>query len=416
MATPHRPSRGASLHPRTRADGTIAYRLHYRLDGAQKVITFDDALTAEQWRGRFARDPRLALAMLTAAQAQAAGDVDAVLTVEQMVTQHLAGLSGIAARTLADYRRDLRLHITPELGHLPALALADREVTAAWLRGLEARLSPKTISNVHALLSAACATAVEAGRLPRNPVRGLRLPRGIPDEMVFLTQGQVAELLAEAPAHWRPLFATLVGSGIRWGEAAALLVGDVDLSAGTLRITKAVGRDDEGRSYIKATKTRRGVRTVRIPDVVVEQLRPRVAGRAATDRLFTGRTGVPIRHSNVHTRVWKPLLDRLTVAVVDEDGAVTRRAWEVRPRIHDLRHTYASWALQAGVPLIELQRQMGHESITTTADRYGHLAPDSGAATAAAIGGRLSAALQGIGHLRPLQGGKGRDVDAQASG
>ena len=225
--------------------------------------------------------------------------------------------------------------------------------------------------------------------------------------MVFLTQGQVAELLAETPAHWRPLVATLVGSGIRWGEAAALTVADVDLDAGTLRVLKAVGRDAASRAHVKATKTRRGVRTVRIPDVVVQQLRPLVTGRAATDPLFTtARGGRRVAHNNFHQRVWKPALRRLATAGVDELGVVLRRAWEVEPRIHDLRHTYASWALQSGVPLIELQRQMGHESITTTADRYGHLAPGAGAATAAAIGSRLSAALHGIGHLRQVQGAR----------
>lgn len=44
------------------------------------------------------------------------------------------------------------------------------------------------------------------------------------------------------------------------------------------------------------------------------------------------------------------------------------------PRIHDLRHTFASWAIQAGVPLPVIQRQLGHESIQTTVDTYGHLA------------------------------------------
>lgn len=416
MATPRtpRPPRGASVHPRLRADGTTAYRLMYRLDGAQKVVTFDDPDDAAQWQARFARDPKVALALLTATQAQAAGQVDDVLTVDRMVAQHIAGLSGIEPRTIADYERDARLHISPSLGAMPAVALADREVTAAWVRTLEETLAPKTIANVHALLSAACATAVDAGRLPSNPVRGLRLPRGIPEEMVFLTQQQVAELLSEIPEHWRPLVATLVGSGVRWGEAAALTVADVDLDAGTLRVIKAIGRDPRSRAHVKTTKTRRGVRTVRVPKVVVDQLRPLVVGRSATDPLFTTRKmGRRVAHNNFHGRVWKPALARLAVPVLDEDGQVLRRAWEVEPRIHDLRHTYASWALQSGVPLIELQRQMGHESITTTADRYGHLAPGAGAATAAAIGSRLSAALRGAGHLRLVEDDQPREVETE---
>jgi integrase len=44
-----------------------------------------------------------------------------------------------------------------------------------------------------------------------------------------------------------------------------------------------------------------------------------------------------------------------------------------KPRVHDLRHTNASWLIQAGVPLTVVQRHLGHESIQTTSDRYGHL-------------------------------------------
>ena len=75
-----------------------------------------------------------------------------------------------------------------------------------------------------------------------------------------------------------------------------------------------------------------------------------------------------------------------------------------RPRIHDLRHTFASWAIRANVPLPVLQRQLGHESIQTTVDRYGHLAAsdfDSLAAGVSADTGRSPAALV----TRPLRFG-----------
>lgn len=56
-----------------------------------------------------------------------------------------------------------------------------------------------------------------------------------------------------------------------------------------------------------------------------------------------------------------------------------------RPRIHDLRHTHASWLIPAGVPLTVIQGRLGHESIKTTSDRYGHLADDADAAAAAVL-------------------------------
>ena len=59
-------------------------------------------------------------------------------------------------------------------------------------------------------------------------------------------------------------------------------------------------------------------------------------------------------------------------------------------RVHDLRHTHASWLIAAGVPLPVIQRRLGHESITTTVDRYGHLAPDSDVAVLAALDAQLA--------------------------
>ena len=72
-------------------------------------------------------------------------------------------------------------------------------------------------------------------------------------------------------------------------------------------------------------------------------------------------------------RAWGPALDTL-------DGQL-----RARPRVHDLRHTHASWLIAAGIPLTVIQRRLGHESIKTTSDRYGHLADDADAAGAAAL-------------------------------
>nr|WP_051427554.1 tyrosine-type recombinase/integrase [Arthrobacter sp. H20] len=77
-----------------------------------------------------------------------------------------------------------------------------------------------------------------------------------------------------------------------------------------------------------------------------------------------------------------------------------RRAWEIwdeavrsaqaagldkKPRIHDLRHSNASWLLQAGLDIYKLQKHLGHRSITTTIDRYSHLLPEGVSDTAAAM-------------------------------
>ena len=65
-----------------------------------------------------------------------------------------------------------------------------------------------------------------------------------------------------------------------------------------------------------------------------------------------------------------------------------------RPRVHDLRHSHASALIAAGIPLPVIQRRLGHESIQTTVDTYGHLAPDAAVAAAAAIAATMGQAAQ----------------------
>ncbi len=103
---------------------------------------------------------------------------------------------------------------------------------------------------------------------------------------------------------------------------------------------------------------------------------------APEDLLFVSSRGLPLRSGPFHTRVWQP--------------AVTAAALGVRPRVHDLRHSHASALIAAGVSLPVVQRRLGHESITTTIDVYGHLAPDAYAGATEAAEAMLSQALPQI--------------------
>lgn len=180
-----------------------------------------------------------------------------------------------------------------------------------------------------------------------------------------------------------PRYQLLAGAGLRWGEAAALEVRDITLTgerAGTVSVTKAWKTGESG-PVVGAPKTARSRRTVTLPRALAERIaehiadappRPRGPGGVG-DLLLTNAAGRPIRNWVFHGHTWGPALDAL-----EEAGAL-------RPRIHDLRHTHASWLIAAGVPLMVIQRRLGHESIKTTSDRYGHLADDADALAAAAL-------------------------------
>ena len=287
----------------------------------------------------------------------------------------------IGPNARASYGRYLRHHIGPLLGASAVTAVGYREV-AGFVRGLLAKgLSPKTIANIHGLLSASMTTAVKLGYRPDNPCVGVSLPKSqlTHDEMTVLTRDEFALLLSKVAPFYQPLVLTLVATGMRFGEATALTASDVDVSArpATIRVTKAWKRDEDSRYYVGPPKTKRARRTISLPDELVDVLLPLLATKAPDELLFPNTVGQWLSSSRFWTSTWTPALDA-ACRPVRPDGTPDPDAPRLtkRPRVHDLRHTHASWMLAAGTDLFVLQRRLGHESITTTTETYAHLMPD----------------------------------------
>ena len=395
----------ASIRQRVRTrDGVTVWSVRWREDGKETSMAFPGdrqaALNFKRMLEANDGDSAVAGEMLRAVDKRSPA-------ITSIVEEHIAALPSVSGRTKADYRRDAANHIVPHLGHIPVSALSKDRV-GEWLTKLAEKrgpetddgdegpllLSDKTIANVHGLLSSAIATAVGRGHVAANPCKGVRLPRRSDhesQEMVFLTppEWQIidAELGDGTYAFYRPLFRTLINTGMRWGEAGALRPRDLNLRSDdpSISIVRAVKRDENSQSYIGPTKTRRSRRTISIPVDLAEQLRELTAGKGAEDLVFTTRTGSMLNPSHARSRVWLPAVRR--AQDVEKHGD---RAVQVTPRIHDLRHSHASWLIAAGVDLLTVQRRLGHESITTTADRYSHLLPGQQRAASAAIAAALA--------------------------
>ncbi|MGW2939486.1 site-specific integrase [Streptomyces sp. NPDC001156] len=239
-----------------------------------------------------------------------------------------------------------------------------------WLRR---EADPKGIRNRHGLLFCIFQAAVEATPQLRttDPCKGTRLPRiddHIDEEMCFLERDEYARVAAEItdPAA-RDLADWLVGTGMRWGEATALQVRDLNLNADvpTANVQRAWKRAKKGSAtafYLGPPKTRKARRLVALSRAQVEMARRLAAGRRPEDYVFRAAMGGEWRHANYYNRKWKPAVQ----AAVD-------KGLPKRPRIHDLRHTHVAWLIAAKIPLPAIQNRVGHESIQTTVDRYGHL-------------------------------------------
>lgn len=294
-----------------------------------------------------------------------------VPTVAQVIQEYLDSLVRPASGTLRTYQTMLDLHIGAFLGSVAVGELGIHHLTQ-WVWEMQGKgKSAKTIRNNHALISSSMEMAVRLGYRVDNPCHDMRLPVGekIKEDVQFLTPTEFGFLFASIPEPYKAFTLFLVMTGTRFGEATAVTVGDLDTVSvpALVRITKAWKRDGNNQYYVGPTKTVTGRRTVSLPPDLVEALTPLVSGRQESDLLFTSSTGGGrITHNVYWQSVWLP-------AVKAAQAAGLRKT----PRIHDLRHTHASWLIQDRVSLFTISRRLGHASTRTTESIYGHLMPQA---------------------------------------
>jgi integrase len=226
------------------------------------------------------------------------------------------------------------------------------------------RLCDRSVRNAVLPLRTCLRHAHGAGLVVADVGAAIMLPRrrgGLVyeyDERRFLTRQQLARLLAEIPAHWRPLFDLLASTGLGISEAIGLRVMDARLEtdAPRVHVRRAIVN-----GQLTAPKSRHGRRTIPISLELADRLRELAAGRVETELLFRGAQGAVLQPGNLRYRVLIPAAQRAGVP------------WA---RFHTLRHTCAAMLIDAGASPLRLQRWMGHHSAAFTLDTYGHLLGD----------------------------------------
>ncbi len=273
--------------------------------------------------------------------------------------------------TADTYLDALRRHALPTFAARALTDISRAEVESWWAGVCRHGYSRKHLSTIRAVLTAVLRRAVARGVLPSNPADAIAGRSGREDREVrqaeWLSEPELARFLAEAQRReprYYPILLTIASTGLRLGEALGLQVGDVDLERGKLYVRRAVRKHRIGSP--KSGKPR----TVDVPSATVAILR---------DWLATVRAEAAVRGEEPR---WV-----FPTATGHVDGgrhlrAAMRRALKAAGitrhlRLHDLRHTYASLALQRGVRLEVVSRQLGHKGIAITFDVYGHLAPDA---------------------------------------
>jgi integrase len=371
-----------SVNQRTNKDGGTVYFVRTRdAGGKQTSETFATRRQAEAFAKR--------VTILGGAAAIAErnrrdrAQIEYVPTLAEWLPRHIAMLTGVEDRTRLDYAAMAARTFLPLIGDQPLDAI-DRAGVADVVNALDRRgLSAKSIANAHGLLSSTLATAVTEGIIETNPCYRMRLPRTREEHRQgerFLTHEEYARLYEHIRPDMQPLVLTMFGTGLRWSELTALEVRDVNAAARppSLRVTKAWKSTPGERKHIGPPKSAKSRRTVMLPAQVVDTLAP-LLDRPGTDLLFVGRFGKPIHHGSWRERIWVPACIAAGLATPRPDRQTDPRGWKAwtydGPRIHDARHTHASWLIEQGATLEQVQDQLGHESILTTRKVYGHLQP-----------------------------------------
>lgn len=360
----------ASLRTRPRADGTTAYHVLMRLPDEhgrtrQTSETFDTEADAARFLA-LCRKHGDSLARLIL-DAQDGSHAEAI-TLAALLDRYNASRVGVAIGTTQRYAHFAAMLTASHLGDLPVDAITRDHITR-WVAELaRAGLSEKTIKDRKQYLSGAFTWGMDAEPplATRNPARRIAVPRTERREMVTLEPWEVARLLAVVDDHWRPLITTLIGTGLRIGEATALQVRDLHLSDRPATLTVARGWQYAGSAEARtgAPKTARGRRTISLPAEVVAALATASGGRRGEAWVFLDEQGRPITHERERLR--RKWLHWVASAEIDK-----------RPRLHDLRHTHASILIANGVPLTVVQHRLGHASIKVTSDTYTHVMPES---------------------------------------
>jgi integrase len=291
----------------------------------------------------------------------------------------------LATKTLERYEELAEGHLLPVIGALTLARLKPNHVGNVYAKAADKGLSPKSVRHVHSLLHAALEWAVEQNLCFRNvaDVAKRDLPKAQRSPAKALTEVEARRLLdAAVGTPFHAFFTLAFCTGARRAELAALRWSNVDLERSTVTISESVVRTKTGLEF-KGTKTG-CVRVVPLSGLAITALRSHRAGQNAKrlrkgdkyqvrDLVFADNFGQP----------WNP------GSISNAFDRLARQVGLSTTRLHDVRHSAATWLLQGGIDVRTVAAVLGHSTPVTTLNTYAHVMPGAEAKAVEAIAERL---------------------------
>ena len=275
-----------------------------------------------------------------------------------------------AYTTYYSYRTLIRNHLVPALGAIRLRQLEPWHIQRYYAQKMrEGRLDANSVHKHHILLHTALQLAFRQKILRENPVERVEPPREHPTRQYYYTPEQLRQLLQAVEGSWlEPVVKLGAYLGLRRGEICGLRWSDVDFQHNEIHIRTT--RTTAGRHVVeKGPKTKTSIRTLGIAGLedltrLLRALRAAQLRRAAQDQdyrdsgyVLTDSRGEP-RHPNMVTWALRDFVDRRGLPPIT---------------VHGLRHTFASLANSARIPLVDIGKALGHKDATITGRVYTHI-------------------------------------------
>ena len=284
------------------------------------------------------------------------------------------------------YKGYIENHIKPNIGDIPIEKLTSLQLqkfyrlllTEGRVPRIESEkqpkgLSAKTVRNINQVISSAMDMAVRHKLILTNPTEGCELPKVEHREMKTLPAERLGAFLREAKESGvYELYYLDLATGLRRGELLGLKWEDIDLQNGVIHVRRQVARVD-GEVKELPLKTKNSYRNISISQDAVAMLTEMEAHRSS-DYVFPSSTGGPISPDSVNNMLHR----------------VLKRAGLPSIRFHDLRHTFATLALQNGVDIKTVSGMLGHFSAGFTLDTYAHVTTSAQKEAARTMGNVLA--------------------------
>ncbi len=284
------------------------------------------------------------------------------------------------------YRGYIDNHIKPNIGNIPLEKLTTMELqklyrkllTSGRVERIEAEhqskgLSAKTVRNINQVISSAMNLAVAQKIILENPTNACSLPRVEHKEMQTISAEQLQVFLEEAKRSGvYEMYYIDLSTGLRRGELLGLKWEDIDMQQGIIRVRRQVSRID-GKIVEAPLKTKNSYRAVTISPQAIEVLKSQKE-KINDEYVFPSPNGGPISPDSVNNMLHR-VLDRAGIP---------------RVRFHDMRHTFATLALQNGVDIKTVSGMLGHFSAGFTLDTYAHVTTSAQKEAAQTMGNVLS--------------------------